>query len=274
MPRNKRTKPKREEKERTIYVLVFQKTNEIFVGKTTIKRLWDVYNYHFSERMPVTKTLFREYKEADTLPQMYVLSTIMGTDADALTHSIAWSRLFLENGFKLVLGETMLALIEDATPETWEVYDDVKTALIPDLLSPEKELFPNFGKAEKKRANNRSRGNDTYRVDLTLTKEEYEGFKAIAEREGISMTQLCKSGAKKCHVLKPDLMKVHEFTKTFDRFVKDQQDIIATILISGEYFPADMARMYEISQEVIGASEEVTKYIIKWCREIRKYNMW
>ena len=154
-------------------------------------------------------------------------------------------------------------------------YEQIQTIPLSELCAEENNLFPEFRNSSKrKRTEKTSRDPNIARIELRIKKKDYEHYKKIAEENGIAMSDFFVLCAKHGGVIQVDTVFLEEYIRKMNGYSNSLAGIISTILISKRYFPADLERIHELSQEVIKSNHEVKDEIARLCRQIRRMNGW
>lgn len=260
-------------KTRSIFVILFQDAQEFFLNDTTQKNLWKVYDEHYREHHACTKELFAKCKKRSKLPPIYLLDTLEGTAADGFQRCVLWAKYFVDHGYTCLAGPKMINFVEQLNTNE-EEYQSIKSIPIDEICSEEKNLFPDFKQKKAKKPAEKTYRKDCVRVELVLHKNEYEKFKAIAEKYGISMTEFFLHCARHGGVMNVDLSFIDQYIRRIEDFSNTLDGISSAILLSRDYFPANLERVYELSKDVTESNCEVKREILRFIRQIRRMNNW
>ena len=267
----RRSKHKKEVRNRSIYVLIFENERAFFVGKTVIENLWKVFDSHFRGQNALTRELFQDYIQAQKLPKMFLLNKITGTDNDAFQYCIAWSKFFFEKGYKVLAGEKMEEFIADSDPAMEQLYQQIRDIKVDEICSEKHTLFPEFGNSSKrKRSASSTQDPDKIRIEVILKKNEYLYFKKLAKEYGVSMSQLFLHFARHGDYIRMDTRALEEYVRTMKGSSNMLSGIISTILLSMQYFPSDIDRLCEVSEKMIETNREAKQEIERLCRAISR----
>jgi len=267
-------RPDWEIKTRSIFVIIFERSKSFFLNDTTQKNLWKVYDEHYRERHSCTKKPFAESKNQNLLPPIFLLESIEGTSADAFQRCILWSKYFISKGYFCLTGEKIIDFVEKFDSDTDDFYQSIKDIPIEKICPEDKNLYPEFKQKKEKSLSQKELRRNSVRLELVIHKKEYENFKKTADEHGISMTEFFLYCARHGDIMCIDLSAINQYLRMIEDYSNTLDGIIATILLSREYFPTDLERMYELSHEVISSNSEVKKEIIRLCRKIRRINNW
>ena len=263
----KKSQAKWEKKERSIYAILFEEQKAFYVGKTVISNLWKAYDFHYRGKNAVTDTLFEQYKNTDQLPKMFLLNKIIGTDHEAFRHCVIWSKYFYEKGFECLNGDRMKEFIADLDTETEALYETIQTIPVSEICSDEKNLFPEFRNSSKKKRSEKTRMDpDKVRFELVITKKEYDYFKEVAGKYGVSVTELFLDCARHGDIFSLDTSVLEEYIRVSKGYSNMLSGIIATILLSMEYVPSDIDRLCEISEAMIETNKLTKREMERLCR--------
>ncbi len=258
------------EKNYYIYALIFNESNEVFVERTSTKNLWLVFNAHYNKENPMTRVLFSEYIERNTLPQMYLLSEALTTRKGAYKHCVAWSKLFSEYGYKPI-GTKMEDEIQDADEEIAILYEAIKDVQIDDVCAKNRSLYPDFKNSKKGKRTEKSKYKpDDARIEIVLKKTEYENYKEAAQRYGVTIPEYILHHLRFDGVVRFDTYCLEEYILAIDNYSKMLSGIIATIVLSKEYMPADIEQLVKASEGVIKTNQEAKRAINSLCRAVTR----
>lgn len=259
-------------KTRTIFALVFPIERSVFIGKTTMKSLWKAYDHHYRERMRFTKPLFAKYKSDDLLPEMYRLEEIVGRDCDAFERCILWSKFFDDHDYELILGERMYRFTDDLDEDMQKKYTQLAAnTSLENLCSKEKSLFPEFKKSKQKEQNaHENSPKNKRRIEITVSDSLYHHIKDAAEKHSLSMNRYIIECVNNGGVIELDTTFIKEYIRDIASFHYILSGVVSTILLSRKYFPADMERMYNLSQDVMQSNKEVMDRVTKLYRSVRR----
>lgn len=261
-------------KTRNVFVILFQDDKKFFLNDTTRNSLWKVYDEHYRENHACTKALFAEYKKQMKLPGFFVLETIEGTNADGFQRCVIWSKYFIEHGYACLAGPQMLGFVERLDTDDEELYQSIKNISLEEICSEDKNLFPDFKQKKSKKPAEKSNRKNCVRLELVLQKSEYDKFKKIADKYGISMTEFFLYCARHGGVINIDLSFIDQYIRRIEDFSNTLDAIASTILLSRDYSPADLERMHELSESVMESNGEVKIEIMQLIRKIRRMNNW
>lgn len=264
-----KTNPKYEDKTRKICVFLFPETKEAYVDKTAAKDLWRYYDNHYRERNMMTKQAFHRCKEHDLLPEFYLLEEIFGTDSQAFGRCIAWSKYFSEAGYGL-LSSKMNDFIHEMDAETYEIYKSIQAISIQEICSKSKNLFPKFKKnGPRKRSEKTKLRADERRITLYLKEKEYLKIKEKAEQYGVTMSEYIFECVRFGGHLQLDTTFMEQYIHKLDDCQAVFTGMLATYLLSGEYYPADIIKMEEIGDKITRSNDGVKREIIRFYKNFR-----
>ena len=265
-----RNNPDWETKPRYIFAIIFGQQKSFYLNSTTQKNLWKVYDEHYRERHSCTKKLFAEAKNKE-LPSMFLLETMEGTKANAFQRCIFWSKYFVEKGYSCLAGQKMNEQITqfDANQDSFQSIIDIP---IEKMCPAEGNLFPNFYQSKTKTPAKKANRENFVRFELVLHESEHMRFKKIADEYGISMTEFFLHCARHGDVIRVDMTSIDQYLHKIEDYVNTLDAIVASILLSRDYFPSYVERISDLCKDVIDSNETVKKEIIRVCRQIRRLN--
>ena len=265
----RKTNTKQEVLNRKICVLIFPESREVYVDRTTAKSLWQYYDGHYRERNQITAPAFRNYKSQNLLPEFYLLQEVFGTDSQAFSYCIAWSKRFSESGYEL-LGSKMSNFIEEMDAEIESIYYSIQDISIQEICSKSKNLFPEFKQiGPTKRALHTQTDDKKHRISVSLTDCERQKIKKLAEKYGVTMSEYILECVRLGGVFQIDTLFLEKYINQADRLQQTLDGMLATYLLSGEYYPADMVRFEKLSDQICQSNTAVAKEFIRFTKELR-----
>lgn len=220
--------------ERRIYIILF--TGGYFYINVTIQdNLRTVYKDNYLGRNGWTAACFEESKKNSHLPQMFVLQKIIGNQYAAFCSEIAWAKLLVEKGYQCLNGEKFLMYVEDVQDCDID-YIAIKNADLNTLLSPDKSLFPNYGKI-------RNSNSTTHRkqLNIMLKKEEHEYITGKAKECNMSKAQYVKQMRINGNIISLNDSAINEYIEELRKGIEELKQIVITIHFLKQYFPNDLA---------------------------------
>lgn len=245
MPRIIRETPP---KETEIYVLISQISNEFFVSKIKFPNHYQAYKDHVGLKNAQTRELFRESEKQNKFPKMYLLNHL-NTDAETgFKHCVAWTKYFIEHGYKPLSEGRILDYAKDLLDETKIIYEGIKDIPLDETLSDTQLLVENY---IRKKGSKSTRKNDA--ISFRISQKEYEAIAQRAENTGLSMAKYCKNMALNGEV---NLIKTYTAYDILNEMRAIRITLTQTmnaICINGRYYPEDI----RIIQECIEKQREL-----------------
>ena len=244
----------------SIYAIHFPADNCIFIDKCNSNSLEKTYKRHYYCENSKTKEVFKESKNKNKKPPMFLLQQLNATRQEAFYYQIAWEKYFLEHGFKTLSGEKLKQYTSELKEESYQIYTLIKEISIDDICNSELDLFPDFGR-KKTKSENKSRE----RIHINVKPEEYEMVKKKAERHNMTITAYARSMILNEKIIDIDVFKILvEFIKCFNERNKLLKEILTAFYVSGKYHPMDL----KIIQDAIKETREQKIQVIKDVSEI------
>ena len=260
-----------EQKERKILVIIFENSREFFINDTYQDSVWKYYDSHFRGKYWLTKSRFEACKAADELPPIYCLDAVTGTKNDAFQIKLAWAKYFCDHDYAPVVGPNMQRIIDDFEPEESLLYQGIKDIPVKKILRADKNLLPDFRRAGKqKRSENSSLKPGVRQLTLRMTEREYMIYAARAEQHGLSLSQYIRECARLGGVLSIDISGLSDYRYDVAKCSNKITGLFQTILLSGNYFPADMAMLQDCCNKICESNGKVDRLITRLCRQLRR----
>lgn len=266
-------------KNRKIFVFVFEELKLVFVNDTVQKNLLKVYEEHYKEKYVSTRQAFSACKQAQKVPPMYLLEEIKGTSSDAFQHIIGWCRYFSEHGYGCLASPKVLDLVHSEATNVF--FQSVKAIPIDQIIAPEKNLFPNFGKKAKENGLS-TQNSGPKSMSLKLTESQYQMLRRCSHEKHISMREYIvncldeKAGTGLINSVQMEdcLQKMNQYVHEINAFQWELQEIIDQILCSKSYEITHLQQMSTISDMVMESNEGVKNEIIHLYQQLRDMKHW
>ncbi|MBP3313476.1 MAG: hypothetical protein J6K84_02325 [Oscillospiraceae bacterium] len=168
-----------------IYALYDWDSHVAFLAKSYAEDLRPLYSKHISGKNIYTEEYFG--KEAPyVMPQLAVLESVKGTYRDAYRHVVAWTRVFQDAGFEMIMQSGIVYHAHALHPATKAVYDTIRA--IPLHVALAKGQYKTFS-ASRKEAQPEvvvDHPKSTTQFNLRVFVEDVSSFVNFCDRNGLS----------------------------------------------------------------------------------------
>lgn len=248
-----------------IYALISPIDNRFLVGKVTVGAERNRYKNHKTLRYPTTNAMCKDLNDQGLLPKMYLLESVTVTEVEGYSHRVAWTRYFLEHGFRGVDHKKTIEYANDLIGTSAQVYAEICGKNISEVLSAEHDMFPNYGQRKK-----RDDAKKFITISFRVSPEEAEQIRALAREKNCTMAKYCRDtvldGAA-IHVDYDALIEVvGELREVKNRF----SQMIYTISQIKNYYPEDLKEIQNMRDEVVACENRVLTEILKTMKYFRK----
>lgn len=249
----------------TIYAFVDDVKREFYVWHTKNSDLKSVYEYHRQRRNACTKAMFDRGEGELPRAKMYVLSEVSLKEEVAFRHCIAWTRYFLDHGYRCLNWPTHIAYATHLSPDTQEIYDYFRDRRVEDVLSLRALRFADYG--THRRPNSQTA--EVKKITFELLPEEYEKVKKQAARQGMTLKQFVKQR----------VLTGKTVSKRFDSIdalmgLSDQMKLIGRELdrlryeqVMGLRDPGDIAPVTRLIEQTLAINRE---FMTRMAKELNK----
>lgn len=241
-----------------IYAIIFPENNRVYIGQTSQKELRSTYKNHYTMRFGLTKDYFEHAKSNDILPQMFLLEEYENKKVISFCRCVAWGKLFTDNGFDCINGDTFNEYMKDMVETTQTFYDEIKDVNILELISPDKSLISNY---KPRRSKNKK--NEDYTIHISVTPEENKIIEKKAAELRMSKTAYCKQIALNGYINNLDFHASDEYLKELREAILTVKQSIVTIYNLEQYFPYDLARIEELKDIIVRHYKDTVKESLK-----------
>ena len=259
------------EREQIIYVIVSPIDRRFFVGKVTKNNARNRYKNHYTLRHTQTKSLFQESLAAGERPRMYLLEEVNQTEKDAYRHVIAWIRFFKGHGYTSCAYPETNRYADNIRDESKEFFRTISTLNITELLSPEKELFPNYG--GKYEARKEKNGDEDTVITMKLTVREAEDIRKKADERGQSINKYCRACVLDGAIYNYSFEYFTEYINELRYARNNLKQVILAIYQNRNYYPEELKQVQELADTVAEHEAKITDKINRTMRSFhRKVN--
>lgn len=146
MPRHPGKSQYKNMKMQVIYLLRSPKSKEFFVGHCQPNSLMPVFRQHWSGDRNYTDKCFLDLKKEGLHPCLTVLEELPLTDVEAYKRVIAWTKIFVDAGYKNLNTGNIECYMEDMFGETLSAYEQNKDSDIDEICDCKSCLVSNYGR--------------------------------------------------------------------------------------------------------------------------------
>ncbi len=270
MPRKKK-KTSSETRAVEIFALRFPLSNSVYVGRSTCRKHWDLYDYYYKGRNITTKKAVEQHIAKDVYPQLFILDTVEKTKYAAYQERLAWYKYFIQHGFSVECEPSTKDILSDFDGKAEEIYQKIKDFPLDSIIAPEKDVAAGY----RRKKPDQTVPKENPRYNVRFTAKEYEIVKAKAAEFGMSINDFLVSSAIKSIInrIEFDVYPIIECTNKIDQISCKLDGLISTIILSRVYFPADIAEIKDIENKLIETIDGLKGYLIDEVYDIeRKVN--
>lgn len=247
-------------KEFQIYILLFARAKDFYVGITAQKELYDTLKDHCNKKINRTAQYIGEYIDGGNVPQIFLLEKIKNTKVKVFSRSIAWAKLITAQGYGCINGETFVEYTADLYDEAQKNFKEIKDINLSEILSDKNSLYPNYKPGRKQKA-----GKSSYKINLSFSEEDFRLIEQRAVESGMTKTAFVRQMALQGKIITLDYAVSGEYLKEIQRMIDSLRRITMNIYYLKQYFPQDL----KIVQE---AEDMVTEHYKKFLRMTIKTN--
>ena len=201
-------------------------------------------------------------------PRIYLLEEVNQTERDAYRHVIAWIRFFKGHGYTSCAYAETNRYADNIRDESKEIFREISTLNITELLSPEREMFPNYGnKYETRKEKN---GDEETVVTMKLTAEEVEYIRKEAEKRNTSINKYCRACVLDGAIFNYSFEYFSKYINELRYARNNLKQAIFAIYQTGDYYPEDLKQVQELADAVAKHEIEITNKINRTMRSFHK----
>lgn len=259
MPRHPRKSQYRNTQKQIIFLLRSPKSKEFFVGHCQPDSLMPIFRQHWAGDRIYTDKCFLELKKEGLHPCLAVLEEIYATNVEAYRSVIAWTKIFVDAGFKNLNTGNIEYYMQDMFGDTLVAYEMNKDADLAKICDCSSCLVSRYGRkncpmctCEVPEKVERPKGKTPKNVQLhiRMSEEELEQIEQNAKICDKTVSAYVRCMAKKMCVLPLDYDCVTEHTHELSVIGNAIHRVAFTICKSGSYTPVDLRYMVERINEI------------------------
>ena len=142
MPRPHKQNQYTEKQERSIYILLNPISKVFYIDYTLTPNLRKMYTEHYIETRSKTREMVRHMKHNLSRPCCFELNRLYCTKVEAYRHVIAWTKIFVEQGYQNIDRGNVSEYINDIFGETKQIYENYKQIVLSEEFACSKCQFP------------------------------------------------------------------------------------------------------------------------------------
>lgn len=177
-----RKTPKRHFK---IYALLDRHQKIAFIGKSYAKDLSSIFSNHICGKNVYTKAYFGKTPPL-VIPELCILSEVYDIYKVAYKWILAWVRVFLENGYTMVMQEGSVMYATALHPDTKKIYDSLLHEPLDDVLKRGTSYSEKTAYVENASKNQKEEHRELMHFNLSVFKDDLESFSNFCADRGLS----------------------------------------------------------------------------------------
>jgi hypothetical protein len=265
-----KTKARYEEiRDLVIYVIVSPIDKRCYVGKTRKHTVGNHYKDHNILRNQSTKQLFMDAKAHARKPKMYLLEELQTVDADAFQHCVAWTKYFIEHGFRSLASDKVNRYASDLLSDTRKIYDEIRDRALGTVLCDERILEPKE-RVERKPKDKALAPADTTVITFRVAKSDAEKIQEAAEKRGWNLSEYCRAAAVDGCIVHVDFSPLIQYTRQISGMRDMLMKLIDTIHETGNYYPQDLENVQKMVDAVAVHAEKIRLEMTGTLRKAKK----
>lgn len=268
MPRHPQKTQYKDKDNRVIYLLRSPITDEFFIGHCRPESLMSTFRQHSSGRRNHTGNCFSLLKKEGLHPCLAVLEEIFATPVEAYSHVVAWTQIFIENGYASLNTGNIMRYIDDLNQDSYRVYDLNKFSNLKKICDCSACLVSNYAhklcpfckcsSAEVSNRHSEKRPKDAQLL-IRMTEEELECIQKNARFCNKSVSAYMRDVGCNLSVLELNYGHITEHTKELSAIRNAIIPLTYTMIKQQRYMPADFEYICEKVNETLKLEKEFLK---------------
>lgn len=243
-----------EPKQVDVYVIISQEHNDFYVGKCKSGNGYQSYKNHVRGKIRQTRPLFIIAEHEQTYPKMYLLETREMTNETAYSYQIAWTKYFIDNGYKSLSTDDFIALSNIMSATTKTIYDYIRDEPVENVLNEEHILVRSY---QKKRPEVHRKPKDE--IKITVSEKEYITIMKRAQETGLTMSSYCRNMVLAGQIVVVKDVEVADYIAELRTAKSLLSNLIYSYTQNGRYFPADIEKIQRASETISEGQSKVSQ---------------
>ena len=133
---------------RVIFLLRSPRSMEFYIGHCKPDSLMPIFRQHCAGDRYHTNVCFLSLKQQGLHPCLTILEEINSTQVEAYTHVIAWTKLFVEEGYISLNRGNIMDYIDDLFAKSQAVYNEFKNSDLKEICNCKNCIVKTYGRKQ------------------------------------------------------------------------------------------------------------------------------
>lgn len=270
MPRLKKETPTAP---RIIFMLLSPFGKKFFIGHCKEGALRETYRQNLKSRRQLTSRFISEiYPER---PCVFVLERVDCTTDFAMNLTVAWTKIFVENGYQSYNKGGLQEMSKNLYIDTQALYDKRKNVDIREITACKNCSIPRFNRETCERypfekedvppivhEEIRSAKRDK-EIRIMVSREEYEAIDSYAKKKNMKLSPYIRTVAQSPEIVIYDYNKIAEHTKEIAEIRNAINRLIFTIEATNNYLPKEIDSIVKLVNALFQSENMLIKELRK-----------
>lgn len=250
-----------------IYLILAPGGKKFYIGHCRVKAVRETYRHNLKKRREWTRG-FIEAIEPQR-PCLFVLETVSGNQYDIKRHIVAWTKIFLEDGYESYNHPSLIEMTENLYIDTNTLYRERRERDIQQILSCKNCVVPQYSRKKCEHYQGdvpplekvqRKRNKE---IRVMVSESERRRITLNAAKEGMERSAFVRSAAINPIIIKYDYGAIRAHTKELSEIRMAINRLVYTIEATNNYLPRDIESILNLMEETFESENELLKELRK-----------